>query len=80
MDINWNIVAASAGFAGARALLFEYRDWKARRTEIPLDFNPRTQTYEPDLKLKRLERWGKIIGWGLWGAGGALGVAVLMNY
>lgn len=63
-----------------RALMFEYRDWKGRRTEIPLDWNPRTQTYEPDLKLRRWERFGKIAAWGLWGGFGALGVAMIMNY
>ncbi|MCB4860795.1 hypothetical protein K7W03_14465 [Sphingobium sp. PNB] len=79
MDINWQIVAASAGFAGMRALMFEYRDWKSRRTEIPLDWNPRTQTYEPDLKLRRWERFGKIAAWGAAGAMCFLGYNAVAN-
>lgn len=63
-----------------RALLFEYQAWKARRTEIPLDWNPRTQAYEPDLKLKRLEKWGRIAAWGLWGGGLVVGIMVVNSY
>lgn len=78
MDINWQIVAAAAGFAGGRALLDEYRMWKARRASIPLDWNPKTQTYEPDFKLKRLERIGTYLIWGVAGAFSALGIMAIM--
>ena len=80
MDINWNIVAAAAGFAGARALLDEYRMWKARRSSIPLDWNPKTQTFEPDFKLKRLERIGRYAAWGLWGGGIVAGIMFVNSY
>lgn len=80
MSIDWNIIAASMGFAGARAALFEYQSWKARRTEIPLDLNPRTGVYEPDLKLKRLERYGAIAAWAAWGGFAAIGTLMIMSY
>lgn len=79
MDINWSIVAAGAGFAGARALLDEYSMWKARRSAVPLDWNPRTQAFEPDFKLKRLERWGRVAAWGLWAGFGIIGYNVVVN-
>lgn len=79
MGVDWNIVAASIGFAGARAALFEYQSWKARRTSIPLDWNPRSQMFEPDLKLKRWEKIGRIAAWGAWGAVCIIGYNVIAN-
>lgn len=81
MTINWSIVAAAAGFAGARALMFEYQLWKARRTSIPLDWNPRTQAYEPDLRLKRWEKIGRIAMWGFIGVVAAVANLIIIgNY
>ena len=65
MSIDWQIFAAAFGAGAFRAALFEYGDWKAKRTEIPLDFNPRTGAFEPDLKLKRWERAAKVALWAL---------------
>lgn len=80
MDINWSIVAAGAGFAGMRALLDEYGAWKARRKEIPLGWNPRTQSFEADYRLKRLERWGHIGAWVGWAGIGIIGMMVVNSY
>jgi len=77
--MDWQIIAATAGFAGARALRFEYQSWKARRTEIPLDWNPRTQAYEPDLKLKRWEKAGRIAAWAAYGTFAVIGYNVVVN-
>lgn len=80
MSIDWNIVAASAGFAAAGAALEEYRLWKRRRTSIPLDWNPRAQAFEPDYKLKRIERWGRISAWVLYFSLLIIGLAVVDSY
>lgn len=80
MDVNWSIVAAGAGFAGARAALSEYRGWKAQRTTIPLGFNHQTRSYEPDLKLKRFERRFKNAAWAVLSVHVALGFLFVANY
>ena len=63
-----------------RALLDEYSAWKARRTEIPLDWNPRAKAFEPDYKLKKLERFGRYSAWALWGGLGMAGILVVNSY
>lgn len=80
VDINWQIFAAAFGFAGARALLDEYRMWKTRRTEIPLDWNAKAGVYEPDLKLRKWERRAKIAFWGLFFGHLAFGYLMVVNY
>lgn len=80
MDANWQIFLAALGGGAARAALYEYRDWKARRREIPLDLNPRTGVYEPDLKLKKWERRARIGFWALVFGHIALGYAMVINY
>jgi len=77
---DWSIFAAAIGFGGMRALMFEYQGWKARRADIPLDWNPRTQAYEADFKLKRWEKIGRIAAWALWGGGLVAGIMVVNSY
>lgn len=57
--------ATLVGFSFGTYLLARYRLWKAGRREIPMELNPRTGVYEPDAKLKRLERR---VAW-IWGGG-----------
>jgi len=78
--MDWSIFAAALGGGAARAALFEYRDWKARRREIPLDFNPKTGVYEADWKLKRWERAAKIGFWALVVGHLAFGYLMVINY
>lgn len=54
------------GFSFGMYLLARYRLWKASRASIPMEWNPRTQRYEADLRLKRWEKRAKIgiLSWG----------------
>lgn len=78
--MNWQIVGAAAGFAAAGAALEEYRLWKRRRTSIPLDWNPKARAFEPDYRLKRIERWGRISAWVLYLSLLVIGLAVVNSY
>ncbi|MEJ7933680.1 hypothetical protein WG907_05315 [Sphingobium sp. AN558] len=78
MSPTFSTVATLFGFSLGGFLIAQYRLWKARRREIPLEFNPKTGVWEPDLVLKRWERRAKIAVWAnlilcvilafLWGA------------
>jgi len=68
------------GFSFGMFLLARYRLWKANRAEIPLDFNPKTGVYEPDLKLKRWERIAKVALWVWVGSILALGYLFVTNF
>lgn len=52
--------ATLVGFSFGTYLLARYRLWKAGRREIPMELNPKTGVYEPDLTLRKWERRAKI--------------------
>lgn len=52
--------ATLVGFSFGTYLLARYRLWKAGRREIPMELNPRTGVYEPDLTLRKWERRAKL--------------------
>lgn len=78
--MDWSIIAASAGFAGAYGVLEEYRLWKSRRTEIPLGWSKRKQAFIPDLKLKRIERAGIALAWTAYLGMIVIGIMVVKSY
>lgn len=53
------IILNSLGVTLGMFLVGWYRVRKAARTEIPLDWNPKTGVYEPDLRRRRWERRAK---------------------
>lgn len=55
--MDWQIFAAAFGVGIGREAIHQYREWKFNRPEVPMDWCEKTQSFVPDLKLKRYERW-----------------------
>lgn len=67
-------------FSFGMFLIARYRLWKAGRSSIPMEYNPKTGMYEPDLTLRKWERRAKIALWVFIAVSLVLGYFIVTNF
>ncbi|AJR22530.1 MULTISPECIES: hypothetical protein [unclassified Sphingobium] len=67
-------------FSFGMFLIARYRLWKAGRSSIPMEYNPKTGMYEADLTLRKWERRAKIALWVFIASAFAVGVPLFLSF